>query len=147
MATKTGAPSHSGLVAVYQCLSDETRLRILNLLMRGQLCVRDFQELLGRPQVFISKHLAYLRKQGLVQADRFEKWMIYRLPKRMSRDLEENLRCLRECARRHEVFKADLARLRVFAKRTEWVWEEFGKAANRTRARSSRVRCSGVTEP
>ena len=48
------------LVPIYQCLCDRTRLRILNLLDSGPLCVCHFQTLLKEGQVKISKHLAYL---------------------------------------------------------------------------------------
>ena len=44
------------LVQIYQCLCDETRLRILNLLHEGELCVCHIQDILGEPQVKISKH-------------------------------------------------------------------------------------------
>jgi ArsR family transcriptional regulator len=85
-------------MAIYDCLCDETRVRILNLLLRGSLCVGDFQEILRRPQVFVSKHLAYLRGRGMVQAERFGNWMIYSVPKERSRELEANLRCLHAAA-------------------------------------------------
>ena len=51
-------------VQIYECLCDPTRLRILHLLTRSALCVCHFQEILGQPQVKISKHLAYLRERG-----------------------------------------------------------------------------------
>ena len=57
------------LVQIYQCLCDETRLRLLNLLLQGPLCVCHFQRALDEPQVKISKHLSYLRTRGLVKAD------------------------------------------------------------------------------
>lgn len=58
------------LVQIHRCLGDETRLRILHLLTRGPLCVCHFQEVLRLPQVAVSKHLAYLRENGLVTATR-----------------------------------------------------------------------------
>jgi ArsR family transcriptional regulator len=54
------------LVQIYECLCDQTRLRILHLLSQTPLCVCHFQEILEEPQVKISKHLAYLRNRGLV---------------------------------------------------------------------------------
>jgi ArsR family transcriptional regulator len=99
------------LVQIYQCLCDETRLRILNLLLEGELCVCHFQEILGEPQVKVSKHLAYLRKRGLVASRRKANWMIYRLPDRRSPELSANLACLQDCAREHPVFRTDAGRL------------------------------------
>ncbi len=49
------------LIQIYQCLCDPTRLRILHLLTQTPLCVCHFQEILGEPQVKVSKHLSYLR--------------------------------------------------------------------------------------
>ena len=68
------------LVEIYSCLCDLTRLRILNILGQGPQCVCHFQEILGEPQVKISKHLAYLRERGLVEVERAGNWMIYELP-------------------------------------------------------------------
>jgi ArsR family transcriptional regulator len=101
------------LVRIYQCLCDPTRLRILGLLARGELCVCDIQRVLGEPQVKVSKHLAYLRARGLVEARRRSNWMIYRLPSRRPRELSANLACLQDCAREDPVFRRDAARLRA----------------------------------
>jgi ArsR family transcriptional regulator, arsenate/arsenite/antimonite-responsive transcriptional repressor len=100
------------LVRIYQCLCDETRLRILSLLNEGELCVCHIQEILGEPQVKVSKHLAYLRARGLVASRKKANWMIYSLPARPSGELKANLSCLQDCAREHPVFSADAARRR-----------------------------------
>lgn len=99
------------LVEIYQCMCDATRLRILNLLCKGELCVCHFQHLLGEPQVKVSKHLAYLRARGMVAARRDGNWMVYSLPGKRSRELESNLACLQDCTREHAVFSRDLRRL------------------------------------
>lgn len=98
------------LIQIYQCLCDETRLRILNLLQDGELCVCHIQDILSEPQVKISKHLAYLRVRGLVEARKEANWMIYRLPARPSRELATNLACLRDCVSENAVFRRDLAK-------------------------------------
>ena len=56
------------LIQIYQCFCDRTRLRILHLLGQEALCVCHLQQILGEPQVKISKHLAYLRARGMVRA-------------------------------------------------------------------------------
>lgn len=99
------------LVRVYECLCDVTRLRLLNLLMRGPLCVCHFQSVLKEPQVKISKHLGYLKARGMVEAKREGQWMIYQLPSRLSPELKANLACLQDCVSEQAVFKGDLARL------------------------------------
>ena len=101
------------LIQVYKCLCDETRLRILHLLSRSPLCVCHFQGILREPQVKISKHLAYLREHGLVEARRDENWMIYHLPDKCPPELEANLKCLQDCVRENPAFKKDLQRMQT----------------------------------
>lgn len=98
------------LVRIYQCLCDETRLRILHLLSGGELCVCHLQEILGAPQVKVSKHLAYLRSHGLVSARKEANWVVYRLSPQPSPALRANLACLQDCVRENPVFQRDLAR-------------------------------------
>src|SRR5258708_3539807 len=63
----------------FMALADRTRLRLLNLMGSDEVCVCFFVEILGSPQPKISRHLAYLRKAGLVAARREGKWMHYRV--------------------------------------------------------------------
>ena len=67
------------LVTVYKALADETRLRILSLLKDGEVCVCHIHGGLRMPQPTVSRHLAYLRRSGLVEARREGVWMHYRL--------------------------------------------------------------------
>jgi ArsR family transcriptional regulator len=64
---------------LFQALGDATRLRILGLLMTGEVCVCDIHESLKVSQPKASRHLAYLRRAGLVEARREGLWMYYRL--------------------------------------------------------------------
>lgn len=105
------------LVQIYECLCDLTRLRLLNVLAQGPLCVCHFQEILGEPQVKISKHLAYLRERGLVECERQGNWMVYELPAKPSPELKRNLACLQDCVRENPVFQRDFARRRKRAPR------------------------------
>ncbi len=99
------------LTRIYQCLCDQTRLRILNLLRGGELCVCHIQEVLAEPQVKVSKHLAYLRVHGLVAVRRTANWMVYRLPDRPSKELSANLACLQDCVTENPIFGRDTAKL------------------------------------
>jgi len=67
------------LVTLFQALGDPTRLRLLNLLAAGEICVCYFIDVLDDPQPKISRHLAYLRRAGLASARRDGKWMHYSL--------------------------------------------------------------------
>ncbi len=67
------------LTTVYSALSDPTRLRILALVAEGEVCVCHIHASLDVPQPTASRHLAYLRKAGLVAARRDGIWMHYGL--------------------------------------------------------------------
>ena len=67
------------LEALFKALGDETRLRILGLLLAGEVCVCDIHESLKIPQPKASRHLAYLRRSGLVETRREGLWIHYRL--------------------------------------------------------------------
>jgi ArsR family transcriptional regulator len=62
---------------LFKALADRTRLRLLNLMAAGEVCVCFFVEVLGTNQPKISRHLAYLRRAGVVAARREGKWMHY----------------------------------------------------------------------
>src|SRR3954463_428771 len=63
----------------FLALADKTRLRLLNLMREDEICVCFFTEVLGQSQPKISRHLAYLRNAGIVEARRDGKWMHYRI--------------------------------------------------------------------
>jgi ArsR family transcriptional regulator, arsenate/arsenite/antimonite-responsive transcriptional repressor len=64
---------------LFKALADATRLRILALLLSGEVCVCDIHESLKIPQPKASRHLAYLRRSGLVDTRREGLWIRYRL--------------------------------------------------------------------
>jgi ArsR family transcriptional regulator len=67
------------LEQIFKSLADQTRLRIINLLLHGELCVCDIQYVLDSPQPNVSRHLAYLKHSGLVLDRREGQRMYYRL--------------------------------------------------------------------
>ena len=69
----------SEMETLFKALADATRLRILGLLLTGEVCVCDIHESLKIPQPKTSRHLAYLRKSGLVDTRREGLWIHYRL--------------------------------------------------------------------
>lgn len=100
------------LIQIYECLCDETRLRILNLLSVTPLCVSHVQQILQITQVKVSKHLTYMKERGMVEANRQENRMIYSLAKEASSELQNNLKCLQDCSKEYPIFKEDLKRLK-----------------------------------
>jgi ArsR family transcriptional regulator len=80
---------------LFKALADGTRLRILGLLLTGEVCVCHIHESLRIPQPKASRHLAYLRKAGLVDARREGLWMHYRmadLPDPLLQSIAETVR-------------------------------------------------------
>jgi ArsR family transcriptional regulator len=67
------------LDVLFRALADPTRLRLLNLIGNREICVCYLVEILGMSQPKISRHLAYLRRAGVVASRRDGKWMHYRL--------------------------------------------------------------------
>jgi ArsR family transcriptional regulator len=67
------------LESLFRALADRTRLRLLHLMAEQEICVCYFVTVIDVPQPKISRHLAYLRRAGIVAARREGKWMHYRL--------------------------------------------------------------------
>ncbi len=65
----------------FAALADENRLRLLHLMAGGEVCVCHLQAALQTNQPRISRHLAYLKRAGLVESRREGQWMHYRLKK------------------------------------------------------------------
>src|SRR5882724_9825405 len=80
---------------VFRALADATRVRILHLLREGALCVGDLVSVLGVPQPTASRHLAYLRRSGLVVDERRGQWSFYKLAPARSDFHEKLLETLR----------------------------------------------------
>lgn len=87
------------LDAVFKGFADPTRIRILSLLAAGELCVCDIVEILELPQPAVSRHLAYLRRMGLVEATREWKFAHYRLAAPTHAVHKNLLNCVRSCFR------------------------------------------------
>ena len=93
------APTVDDLDAVFKGFADPTRIRILSVLAAGELCVCDIVDVLGLPQAAVSRHLAYLRRMGLVDVTR-EGWFAhYRLAKPEHSVHQTLLNCVRTCFR------------------------------------------------
>ena len=115
---------------LFKALADRTRLRLLNLMASGEVCVCFFVEVLGTNQPKISRHLAYLRRAGVVAARRDGKWMHYRV-----------------------VSPSDPHAARVFGEVMAWLSEEREMRQDRTRlervccAPQAPVRLQGAPRP
>jgi ArsR family transcriptional regulator, arsenate/arsenite/antimonite-responsive transcriptional repressor len=93
----------------FRGLSDPTRLRVLNLLFRSELCGCDLQWLLAIPQPLVSRHLVYLKRCGLV-ADRRDGFRVFYRPAE-GKVLKDLFGFLHSAFLGEEIFARDAARL------------------------------------
>lgn len=102
------APANVDLV--FRAFSDRTRLRILHLLRDGEVCVGDLVKILKVPQPTASRHLAYLRRAGLVQIRKQGLWAYYSLAPAKRAFHQSLLDCLGECFREVPELERDARR-------------------------------------
>jgi ArsR family transcriptional regulator len=84
---------------MFRAFSDSTRLRILHLLLNGEMCVCDIVSITRVPQPTASRHLAYLRRAGLIEKRRQGLWAYYKLAPAKSSFHQSLVKCLKECFR------------------------------------------------
>jgi ArsR family transcriptional regulator len=90
-------PALDDLEALFKGFADPTRIRVLNLLAAGELCVCDIVEILDLPQSTVSRHLSYLLRSDLVEVSREWKFAHFRLA-RPANPVHRNLiGCVRSC--------------------------------------------------
>lgn len=90
-------PTVKQLDVLFRGFADPVRLRVLNVLAAGELCVCDIVEILELPQPTVSRHLAYLRRCGLVEATREWKFAHYRLAATHHVVQANLIDCVRSC--------------------------------------------------
>jgi len=100
------------LEQLFKGLADQTRLRILNLLVHGELCVCDIQYVLQSSQPNVSRHLTYLKNSGLVLDRREGTRMYYRLAQPSERIHKLLFGFLRDAFQSSEISEQDLRKLR-----------------------------------
>src|SRR5262245_37775292 len=96
---------------VFKALADPTRIRILGLLGSGEICVCDIHETLRLPQSLVSRHLAYLRRAGLVDTRKDGLWVHYRLATRSDDITTTLLDAVYHCIRHVSTITKDAKRL------------------------------------
>jgi ArsR family transcriptional regulator, arsenate/arsenite/antimonite-responsive transcriptional repressor len=98
-------------VELIKAFADPVRLRLLNLLTGGEVCVCHLHVALGLPQSTVSRHLAYLRRRGLVAGRKEGQWVHYRIAKTSGKLHATLVRNLLACCQDIELLKADLQKL------------------------------------
>lgn len=95
----------------FAALADNTRLRLLNLMGETEVCVCFFVEVIGTNQPKISRHLAYLRKAGIVTARRDGIWAHYRITAPKNEPAAKVLRAVQEWLKTDKLMQKDRKRL------------------------------------
>ena len=96
---------------LFRALGDPTRLRLLNLMAEQEVCVCYFTEVIGAPQPKISRHLAYLRRAGIVAARREGKWMHYRLAAPPRPEVASIVKSVLDALKHDKQLRRDIRRL------------------------------------
>ncbi|VAW78817.1 hypothetical protein MNBD_GAMMA12-3935 [hydrothermal vent metagenome] len=103
------------LAALFKTLSEPVRLRIVYLLLRSdEICVCDLVDTLSLSQSVVSRHLAYLRNNGLVSTRRDSVWVYYKIINNCCVPLLEHIR---ESGRNNNEMQKDLLKLNSFTKK------------------------------
>ena len=101
---------------MFRAFSDPIRLRILALIQPGELCVCDLTDVIKLPQPTISRHLAYLRRAGLVSTRQEGSWNYYTLAPPRAAFHTKLLECLESCFRDVPQLATDATRARSLRK-------------------------------
>lgn len=101
------------MASLLKACADQTRLRLLNLLtVEGEVCVCHLVDVLGTNQPKVSRHLAYLKRAGLVSDRKDGLWVHYRLSESLSVHANRLLECLGSCCAESPEMQEDVIRLR-----------------------------------
>ena len=121
---------------LFRAFADRTRLRLLNLLRQGEACVGDLVTIIDAPQPTVSRHLASLRRAGLVEVEREGNWCFYQLAEPSNQFHERLLDCLSCCLAEAPQLRQDARKLAQLRK--------SGSCCRRTDAErlARRVSCS-----
>jgi ArsR family transcriptional regulator, arsenate/arsenite/antimonite-responsive transcriptional repressor len=112
MRMKNWAPGTlDSSIELFKAVADPVRLRLLSLLADGEVCVCHLHEALGLPQSTVSRHLAYLRKRGLVLGRKEGLWVHYRLAKPAGELHRKLIGCVAACFNEIETLKCDRQKL------------------------------------
>ena len=102
----------NNIALLFKALADRTRLRLINLMGEDEVCVCFFVEVLKTNQPKISRHLAYLRRAGVVSARREGKWIHYRIVEPRDSHAANIFREVRAWLANEPAMQSDRTRLR-----------------------------------
>jgi len=103
-------------VQLFKALSEEPRVRILNLLfLKNEMCISDLEIVLGFTQAKTSRHLAYLKNSGIVNARKADQWVFYSIKE----EVTDLVKLIMEYFNKDQVLKNDIESFDTFYKQGE----------------------------
>lgn len=104
------------IVHILKALADENRIRMINLLRNGELCVCEIEAVLGAKQSNVSRHLNKLKVAGLITSEKKSQWVYYRLNEPTFQKFPFLLNIINEELEKIDICKEDLKLLEKFRK-------------------------------
>lgn len=102
------------MAALLKACADQTRLRLINLLANeGEVCVCHLVDVLDTNQPKVSRHLAYLKRAGLVSDRKDGLWVHYRVSDSLANHAERLIECLNSCCAESPEMQHDIAKLKL----------------------------------
>ncbi|SFT55956.1 transcriptional regulator, ArsR family [Methanosarcina thermophila] len=102
------------IVHILKALADENRIRMINLLRNGELCVCEIEAVLGTKQSNVSRHLNKLKVAGLITSEKKSQWVYYRLNEPTFQKFPFLLNIINEELEKIDICKEDLKLLEKF---------------------------------
>lgn len=101
------------MASLFKACADQTRLRLLSLLAtEGEICVCHLVDVLETNQPKVSRHLAYLKRAGLVSDRKDSLWVYYRLSESLAAHAARLIECVNSCCADSPEIQQDVAKLR-----------------------------------
>jgi ArsR family transcriptional regulator len=100
------------MASLMKACADQTRLRLLNLMAtEGEICVCHLVDVLGTNQPKVSRHLAYLKRAGLVSDRKDSLWVYYRLSESLAAHATRLIECVNSCCAESPEMQQDVTKL------------------------------------
>jgi len=121
------------MVELFKALGDESRLRILNILIHNELCVCEIEVILKMTQSNASRHLSKLKRVGIISSSKDAQWIHYKVSDEFIRNDELLFKYLKQKLETENVFLNDLKRYNKYKKNNlncKWITEDREKVLN-----------------
>ena len=102
------------MVDIFKALSDGTRIRIVNLLLNGELCVCDIEDILGITQSNASRHLTKLKNSGIISHEKKAQWVFYKIHEDFRKEHQLLMEYIQQQTNEEEKYLQDTNKLKDY---------------------------------